>query len=136
MAVLSGGDVSAADRRRVVQELSGISPSLFTDDELDQKIENWDAASLAYFGGPADPAATSYFRLILNVANLLAAAAVRQGIGGDTNVRTADAHIALAKSLVGAHNRREPEQSAQTMTTAGGIGRYSSEGDEIRGAFG
>ena len=134
--VLAGGDVSAADRRGAVRELAGVSPATFDDAAIDRKTENWDAAALAYFDDPPTPEAQPFFRLIVNVSNLLTAAAIRQGIGGDGNTRTAEAQVALAKSLVSAHNRREPEQARQAVARTRGIGRFRGESDQSRGAFG
>ena len=131
--VLTGAAVSLADRRAGTRELAGLSEHFLSDAELDRKLENWDDVALAWFDSPIDPSNSPFLRLICSVSNLHAAAAIRQGIGGDANLRAAEAHTALAKSIVSAHNRREPEQARQSMQRTRGIGRLTDEPD--RGAF-
>ncbi|MCY4490447.1 MAG: hypothetical protein OXC46_03170 [Thaumarchaeota archaeon] len=131
--MLTSADITDADRRRNVRELADISDATFTDVEIDFRIKNADAVALSYFqviDADGLDGTEPFFRNLVTVSNLIASVLIRQGLGGIDNTSVAKEQAMMYRSIVSAHNKKEPSQSVEGIGKTGGINNYQ------RGTFG
>ena len=130
--MLTSVDITDTERRRNVRELADISEATFTDTEIDFRIENADSVALTYFQvSEADglDGSEPFFRNLITVSNLIASVLIRQGLGGIDNTTVAKEQGIMYRSIVSAHNKKEPSQSVEGIGKTGGINNY------MRGTF-
>ena len=129
MTIITSTEITEEIRRTNVRELAGISTATFTNDELDEKIENADEVARTYFDaqGVALDGSEDYFRNLVTVANLFCSALIRQGIAGQENISVAKEQILLYKSIVNAQHQREPEQGELHVAKTQGINKKSGD---------
>ena len=119
--MITSPEITADERRRNVRDLADISEATFTDIELDHRIENADSVALSYFEISEADGTEPYFRNLITVANLIASTLIRQGLGGIDNTSVAKEQGIMYRSIVSAYNKKEPEQSGNSIGKTGGI---------------
>lgn len=121
-----------AVRRATIRDLADVTAGGdTTDDDLDRRAATWDPVALSYFGLPADTAVTDadpYAAQLVQVANMLVAAAVRMGLGGEDNREEAKLLERGAMKIVKAYNGIAPEQAVPTTASTPGINLGGSYG--------
>ena len=127
MVIISSEQITEDQRRANIRELANISPLKFSDDELDLKIENWDAVTKSYFNveGQELTGVETFFRNFITVSNLLTSIAILNGIGGSDNLARLKEQTALYRSIINAQNQKEPEQSTNKIIQTFGINNKS-----------
>ena len=130
--MITSAEITDTDRRHNVRELADISVATFTDDEINNRIENADSVALAYFQVESVDGldgSEPFFRNLITVSNLIASVLIRQGLGGVDNTTVAKEQGIMYRSIVSAHNKKEPSQSVEGIGKTGGINNY------MRGTF-
>ena len=128
MAIITGAGITEADRRDSVRELADVTVAIYPDDDIDRRLENYDAVARQHFGVPAAhviDGTEEYFRPLIVVANYLCAINIRQGIAGEDNVRVITDMIRIYKDVVASYHRQTPEQITPAVFKSGGIGGES-----------
>ena len=128
--MITSPDTTEDDRRDAVRELAGISTRVLGNADLDRKINTADDTARTYFSaqGTVLTGAEPYFRNLINVANLYASIAIREGIGGQENVSVAKDQGIRARSIVSAQNKTEPAQAVLNVDRTPGFGSADNRG--------
>ena len=131
MAILSSTEITAADRRKRIRELSDITSITVDDDLLDARTESWDELAKTFFGVQHVTLTgdESYFRNLITCANLLTAIAIRQSIGGQDNITVSKEQMVLVKTIIASQNKKEENQGTFTITRTAGVDKISPRGD-------
>ena len=115
--------ITLQERRDLVRELSDITTNSYTDTEIDQKMDVGDIEAKVWL----QTSITSDLLIVLS--NYLTARNILKGIGGDDNIRTAEAHMSDARALVNAHNNKAEEQNQFYTSTTDTILHRNEDSD-------
>ena len=120
--------IDIAARRDRVRELSNMTATGISDDDMDMKLVMAESVIDAAFGGwPADDDPDAQIRYI-QAGNLLAAQNILLGIGGTENINTSDKLFRQMEMVIKVQNEKSPDQNIDTAEVTDGF-NPDTEGD-------